>query len=399
MSNAKSRILMFVVGMHRSGTSALVSAFCACGATVGDDVLAPLAGVNEDGFWEDRTLVKVNEALLSKAGLNWYSIQKSSKLAEFDEGDIRLGKKLLERGFGAGKVEILKDPRLSITLPFWLMLCEELNIDARVCVIKRNAMESALSLEKRDGFPVSYGLSLVSSYQDQITQSVKQCDLIKTVEFAELLESPTETLKSCISDLRLPLSVDSIALSKVIRPTLKHQNVVTKNNPEVSNIQKQLVEVVNAFVVRGQKLSALGKDHSDAIAVIEERDKQLSELNDQLSALGRAHSLAVTVVEERDRQLNDLNDQLTALGRDHAYALTTIEERDKQLQDLNIAHDALGKDHGYALSIIDERDKQIQELNNLKKVIKQKDDELFIHRSWKNKISFTLGLSGKSNKL
>ena len=53
MPTSEARKLLFVVGMHRSGTSALCAALQGCGASFGDNLLAPMAGVNADGFWEE----------------------------------------------------------------------------------------------------------------------------------------------------------------------------------------------------------------------------------------------------------------------------------------------------------------------------------------------------------
>ncbi len=51
--------VLFVVGMHRSGTSALCAALAARGVSFGSDLLGPMAGVNDEGFWEDAGVVAI----------------------------------------------------------------------------------------------------------------------------------------------------------------------------------------------------------------------------------------------------------------------------------------------------------------------------------------------------
>ena len=158
------RKLLFIVGMHRSGTSALCSALRASGATFGSSLLQAMSGVNDEGFWEDAEVVEVNEQLLHHLGTHWYTASKD--LASVDwSADVFSAQRLqamaiVERGFGGGALEAVKDPRLCVTLPFWLSLCEQLEISTSVCVINRAPLEIARSLKKRDGFPLGYGLRL-----------------------------------------------------------------------------------------------------------------------------------------------------------------------------------------------------------------------------------------------
>lgn len=64
---------LFILGMHRSGTSALSGAIASAGVYFGDDLLEAEAGVNDKGFWEHRELVRLNEALLAHAELKWFT--------------------------------------------------------------------------------------------------------------------------------------------------------------------------------------------------------------------------------------------------------------------------------------------------------------------------------------
>ena len=66
----KGRKALVVLGMHRSGTSALARVLSLRGAALPRQVLPPNAG-NEKGYWEPERVVALNERILQSAGLAW----------------------------------------------------------------------------------------------------------------------------------------------------------------------------------------------------------------------------------------------------------------------------------------------------------------------------------------
>ena len=63
-SSSTVRKGILVLGMHRSGTSALTGALQRLGVELGDDLL-PANKDNVRGFWESRAAMEIDEALLS----------------------------------------------------------------------------------------------------------------------------------------------------------------------------------------------------------------------------------------------------------------------------------------------------------------------------------------------
>ena len=63
---------VFVLGMHRSGTSAVARAVSLLGFSLGDQAdLIPPGPDNPRGFWESKSLVVLNDELLSALGGSW----------------------------------------------------------------------------------------------------------------------------------------------------------------------------------------------------------------------------------------------------------------------------------------------------------------------------------------
>lgn len=146
--------LLIVVGMHRSGTSALMGALHQLGLHLGNHLL-PEQDDNKAGFWENAQIVAFNQRFLEHFNRDWHSVLP---LPAFDPKDSDLPGKvaelavLLETERGNASCLGIKDPRMCRLLPFWLDVLQEKRLSSAFCLILRNPFEVAASLWKRDGF-------------------------------------------------------------------------------------------------------------------------------------------------------------------------------------------------------------------------------------------------------
>ena len=60
--------LIVVLGMHRSGTSAITRGLQVMGVELGDRMMPPVEGNNSKGFWEDLDLYALNIEILNNIG-------------------------------------------------------------------------------------------------------------------------------------------------------------------------------------------------------------------------------------------------------------------------------------------------------------------------------------------
>jgi hypothetical protein len=345
MHSIDKRNLLMVLGMHRSGTSALSAALAACGATFGDQLLGAMPGVNAEGFWEDTEVVEVNDQLLAILGTNWYSA--GTALVEVDWQATRFSqqrqraRQILARGFGPGHLEVFKDPRLCITLPFWLAACADEGIETRIIVSTRAPLEIASSLRKRDAFPLGFGLRLAACYRKLLAASVPADTVYVTYD--QLLDDPQALMKHLA--LQLPLSVDEKALATTVRIDLRHQQhtEVTDELLMLADcgeldmaaldcaieaaypLQQTLNDLAAALVRRGEELIQIGEEHSVTLATLDQRDEDIR-------ALDRDKAEALCTIAERDGQIAEFDKRLSDLGAEHSYALDLISERDAQMQ-------------------------------------------------------------------
>jgi len=153
-----------VLGMHRSGTSAITSLLEPIGVHLGalDDLRDDAAG-DPHGYWEHRGLKAVSEDLLHRLGADWHRppILADGWTDDPSLDDLRAHARRVVAAHARGHALWgWKDPRTSITLPFWKPLLP----DVRYVVCLRHPVEAARSLETRDALPLSRGLGLWLTY-------------------------------------------------------------------------------------------------------------------------------------------------------------------------------------------------------------------------------------------
>ena len=71
---SESKQLIVVLGMHRSGTSAITRGLKVLGVELGDKLIAAVEGDNSKGYWEDSDLNTLNIEMLYSIGSDWHNL-------------------------------------------------------------------------------------------------------------------------------------------------------------------------------------------------------------------------------------------------------------------------------------------------------------------------------------
>jgi hypothetical protein len=155
----KDRIGVLVLGMHRSGTSALSRVLSLLGCDL-PNTLMGASRSNESGHWESSIIYRLNDEILGSGGSDWQDWlafnpgwYSSPKFAEYKERALTT----LEEEFGDSRLFVLKDPRICRLAPFWLDVLETAGARPAVVIPVRNPLEVAQSLALRDGFDPALG--------------------------------------------------------------------------------------------------------------------------------------------------------------------------------------------------------------------------------------------------
>jgi hypothetical protein len=142
---------ILVLGMHRSGTSALTRMINLLGASLPGQLM-PEAADNPRGYWESKPIAQFNNRLLQSAGSRWNddgTIAPEWFSAAERQADGGAALELLEQEFGNAPVVVFKDPRLCRLLPFWQPLLRRSGRELHAVLMLRDPLEVVRSLQAR----------------------------------------------------------------------------------------------------------------------------------------------------------------------------------------------------------------------------------------------------------
>ena len=198
MSNQQNQVLLtadtnnrpqivFVTGMHRSGSSALSRAM----TTLGIHHSTNLMGASKDnqkGYWEDNDFISFNDDLLRRTGQLWEEpkLIKTDELVTLAEEKIDEASSLLKDKIGNKQIICLKDPRLCNLIPFWKRICEINSAQYRFVASYRDPLSTSNSIQKRDSIDTIKALSMWCTYYINLLESVEKGEL-KLVNYDNLL--------------------------------------------------------------------------------------------------------------------------------------------------------------------------------------------------------------------
>ena len=143
---------ILVLGMHRSGTSAVTGVLQMLDVYLGSDLMPPQSD-NPKGFYEHNTISEMNEEILKTLGSCWDDPGPLPldriQTAQTSSIRNRLKTVLLEE-FGQSELWALKDPRLCRLLNLWLPLLDELGVEVKILFSIRHPAEVSDSLQARN---------------------------------------------------------------------------------------------------------------------------------------------------------------------------------------------------------------------------------------------------------
>jgi hypothetical protein len=186
------RVVACICGMHRSGTSMVAQILSRLGVYLGpEEDLHVSASDNQDGYWEDWAITAVNDEIMSHFHGGWdlpllgeEGWENAPELSAIRDKAKRLIDQRRDR-----RIWGWKDPRTSITLPFWNSLIPDL----KVIICLRHPWEVAQSLHRRNYISIPLGLSLWQKYQQSLMSASNSANRLITHYDSYFIESGEET--------------------------------------------------------------------------------------------------------------------------------------------------------------------------------------------------------------
>jgi hypothetical protein len=162
LASSPKRQAILVLGMHRSGTSAIGGVISALGVA-GPKTLMDPNRYNLRGHFESAPLTAAHDELLASAGSRWDDWRQFNPQwirSEAAAPHRQKIKALLIEEFGDELLIFIKDPRICRFVPFTLSILAELNVSPMAILPVRNPLEVACSLKRRDKFAPSTSILL-----------------------------------------------------------------------------------------------------------------------------------------------------------------------------------------------------------------------------------------------
>jgi hypothetical protein len=159
--------VILILGMHRSGTSALSGLLAQFGFDYGKNLLGPTEH-NVKGFHENKRVMEFNEMLLEELGMNWadpFSVIDTTPIQNdlLNQYQQHLDSIFLEEFDGTIPI-VIKDPRICLLLPFWKKYLKDFNYKGSYLHIVRHPAEVASSLKRRNNLARQHTFNLWSLY-------------------------------------------------------------------------------------------------------------------------------------------------------------------------------------------------------------------------------------------
>jgi hypothetical protein len=220
---------VLIVGMHRSGTSAVARGLKPLSVYLGSDFL-DAQPENPTGYWEDRGIVDLNESVLKALGLKW---DDAASIAEDRFRGLamwrlrRKAMRYIRRKFAPHPLWGFKDPRTIRLLPFWVRVLRDCHIEDAYVVVVRNPLSIAASLFRRQEMDRSAAYRLWFVYMVPFFHELRKKKLV-VVDYDLLMQDPRAQLRRIASSLHLPLPEENgdgeinVFANEFLDNTLRH---------------------------------------------------------------------------------------------------------------------------------------------------------------------------------
>ncbi|MDO8363712.1 MAG: sulfotransferase [Actinomycetota bacterium] len=291
---------IFVLGMHRSGTSLMVRTLEAMGFWAGAEAdFHPPTAHDPQGHREhvavhalDETALKwIDRSWEEPVGIDW------ARLTPARRADLLGAMRTVVEQLDAHPDWVAKDPRLCLTLPLWRDVVEP------ACIfMHRNPLEVARSLAARDGMPLFAGIAMWEAYSRAgLGNSHGLARLI--IDHGDLIREPaatTQQLEHWWRDQRATTPAGGAAPEPT--PALVRQRAAAVEAERMLNpAQQRLLAAI--------QLACAGGDEG-AAALADAMAEPLSEQAEEIVTVLAAHRRRLEAMHERDIKISRYNEQL-----------------------------------------------------------------------------------------
>lgn len=332
-----------VLGMHRSGTSALAGILNLLGCDAPNNLM-PLSEANEKGFFESSTLYGFHKELLESAGSSWTDWQSfhegwfvSPRAEEYEQRAVEI----LHEEFGKSRLFVLKDPRICRLVPFWVRTLEDANIRPLILHTHRNPVDVVSSITRHHNISRDLGMLLWLRHVLDAERNTRSLPRHFT-SYTRLMSGWGAELKRSEAALGVIFPRQSnrvqAEVGNFLEGSLQHFDTTAdhiSNDPNFPEWVRTTFDILERWAETGEdsadhiKLDRIGKEFDQAVPAFAQLVSNSENTRKKLSVVEEAHS-------QTQGQLTALKDKLEGekiFGRKAALDLEAAEATLATLRD------------------------------------------------------------------
>ncbi|UCD38528.1 MAG: sulfotransferase, partial [Fidelibacterota bacterium] len=239
-----------ITGMHRAGTSMVARLLNLCGLYLGpeDRIMPPDEG-NPSGYWQNQDMDQISEDIMTHFAGVWDFLLPAMPTGWESQSELKplhdRARQLLQ-ALAPHQRWGWKDPRASLTLPFWKSLLPGL----KVVICLRNPVEVSRSLARHTGGTAAFSYNLWLHYYQRLLADTHPEDRLLTHYDMYFVEPHTE-LQRVLEWLEWSVTDEQVdAACQTISSSIRQQHT-TKSELEEARIPIEVVDLYEALCEGG----------------------------------------------------------------------------------------------------------------------------------------------------
>jgi hypothetical protein len=327
---------LLILGMHRSGTSALTKVLNLMGATLPVEMFEPNS-FNTAGYWEPSKIVRYNNRFLQECGSAWHD----SRLLNLADISVKRRNQikadfvdLIKEEYKGAPLFVVKDPRICRFAEIFIEALTDHDVNVVPVLAFRNPLEViASNLSRKSLWPVEYGASNAALLwlthcleAEKATRHLKRA----VVSYSSLMNNWEEVVNSLskIPHVNFPERSADVKhlVEEFLTPTMHHH--INDPNDLATNpiLDPWVIEVFESFRIlenkphselAQRKLTTINNSIEQSRPIIEDISKDASKTISDTRAANKELSIKIDSLETKRDELatlnNELNDRINTL--------------------------------------------------------------------------------------
>ena len=348
---------LVIMGMHRSGTSALAGLLNQLGVEMGSCLMPAQEGVNEKGFWEQEEIVSVHDRLLQYYGLSWDDprhLPRDWWLEEFPQHCLEEICRIIADDMKDSALWAIKDPRMCRLMPLWHQVFSRLNIEPLFLCIVRNPLEVAASLYARDRIPKDLVLLLWVQHNLEALDGTLGYER-RFIGYKQLLTQGEVLLRGILQEYSIDLKTSRPVSHKedqFLSAKLRHHNISDdelESDTSIPCIVRILFSKLVAAAEAGTDLSnndwqAIKCQYAESAQLLKpwlnlskKLQKDLARKNIELEHLHRENELITQGLRQAEKTVNNNRSELDIVDAALKEAQQLVREKEARELELDTA--------------------------------------------------------------